>query len=467
MHRRLAEHKNRKGNPTQSTQPQQPIAPGNSRAAEAAARVAARYSQAKSYSQMQAEEARMAVRAAEIATQVAIEAQSAAHSALAGLHAASVEQPPAEVVSISAAPQQEAAAAIPAPQPPTPEWDWGTDRIAAPAARAAEPAIAAAVSRPEVEPQAALNHKPAPAPELPTGPVTNAKDSAGQVVHIRWDADMPVRSSRREPEPFELAAEDWWTPAEQALHHDEPVEIEAQPIHANLIAFPREIVATRRMRPRIAEAQATPEPGTQLSIFEIDPDTIQTEAPAPEAIAPATQEEAEPANTVPHTVPWTTAEWAGIKLDAPAEPVARAVPSEAASRPELAPLNRRLMAGIVDGSIVLAVAGFLWLSLALGMSHTMALHAAELLGAGVLAAAGLMYHAFFSMLSMPTLGMRYARLSLCTLDECIPTPAQHRRRLAAMVLSMAPVGLGMVWSVFDEDHLSWHDRFSQTYLRMS
>jgi hypothetical protein len=27
------------------------------------------------------------------------------------------------------------------------------------------------------------------------------------------------------------------------------------------------------------------------------------------------------------------------------------------------------------------------------------------------------------------------------------------------------VGLGLVWSVFDEDHLSWHDRISQTYLR--
>ena len=479
VHRRLAEHKNRKGNPTESAQPAEPVAPGNSRAAQAAARVAARYSQAKSYSQMQAEEARMAVRAAEIATQVAMEAQSAAHSALAGLHAASVELPPADVVSIDAATRLPEIPLVPlAAQPAAPEWDWTADRVARQQARAAEPLIstpvaapvraesarAAAIPQPEIAPAI----KPAIA-EPVAGPVTDAKDSAGQVVHIRWDADMPVRPARREAEPFDLPSEDWWTPAEHAIRHDEPVEIEAHPIHANLISFPREIVATRRMRPRLAEV-AIPEPGTQLSIFEVDPGSIQTEAPAPEVVFSeeaaephSTEREAEPANAVP----WATAEWAGIKLDAPAEPVARAVQTEAANRPELAPLDRRLMAGVIDGAVVLAVAAFFWLSLALGMQHTMAIRAAEVLGAGVLIAAGLAYHTFFSLLSLPTLGMRYAGLALCTFDECIPTPEQHRRRLVAMVLSMAPVGLGMVWSVFDEDRLSWHDRYSQTYLRMS
>jgi uncharacterized RDD family membrane protein YckC len=28
-----------------------------------------------------------------------------------------------------------------------------------------------------------------------------------------------------------------------------------------------------------------------------------------------------------------------------------------------------------------------------------------------------------------------------------------------------PVGVGMLWSIFDEDRLSWHDRLSGTYLR--
>ena len=69
--------------------------------------------------------------------------------------------------------------------------------------------------------------------------------------------------------------------------------VEAQPIHANLIHFPREIVATRRVRPRsMGVAEASPEQTGQLSIFEVDPNsisigpmasatTVETAAPAP------------------------------------------------------------------------------------------------------------------------------------------------------------------------------------------
>jgi hypothetical protein len=47
----------------------------------------------------------------------------------------------------------------------------------------------------------------------------------------------------------------------------------------------------------------------------------------------------------------------------------------------------------------------------------------------------------------------------------VPTHQELRERLGAMAVSLLPVGLGLVWSVFDEDHLSWHDRISRTYLR--
>jgi hypothetical protein len=40
-------------------------------------------------------------------------------------------------------------------------------------------------------------------------------------------------------------------------------------------------------------------------------------------------------------------------------------------------------------------------------------------------------------------------------------------RLLALVLSLLPVGLGVAWSIFDENHLSWHDRLSRTYLKKS
>jgi hypothetical protein len=61
--------------------------------------------------------------------------------------------------------------------------------------------------------------------------------------------------------------------------------------------------------------------------------------------------------------------------------------------------------------------------------------------------------------------MKYAGVSLCTFDDELPTRAQLRGRLAALLLSVLPVGLGLAWAIFDEEHLTWHDRLSRTYLR--
>src|SRR3569833_4037193 len=53
-------------------------------------------------------------------------------------------------------------------------------------------------------------------------------------------------------------------------------EIEAQAIPANLIQVPREIIATRRMRPRLADGPAEGD-SLQLSIFEVDPNMVSAE----------------------------------------------------------------------------------------------------------------------------------------------------------------------------------------------
>lgn len=512
VNRRLAEHKNRKGNPSAASAPAQPAAPGSSRAAQAAARVAARFAKAPSYTQIQAEEARIAVRAAEIATQVAIQAQSAAETALAGLHAATVEAPPpaepAQLIPfetaarlVEAEPAVELKIAEPEVVEPdavepevqaapaaAPEWDWADDALVSGTRVAASEPVAVAASLPAAAPVVAAAPEPVlPAVEIPAGPVTDAKASSGQLLQIRWEPDMPLRPAKAEPESFELTSEDWWTAAEPASHQDlqgresagresqnrgEPVEVEAHTIQANLIEFPRELVATRRIRPRNVEGPAV-EPGAQLSIFEVDPGSIQTEAPAlvdpawaaaePLAAAAATDRtDGAQAAVSGSKEDWSAPEWSGMKLGA--HPRVESAPV-LANKLSLAPLTTRLMAGLVDGSVAVAVATFLWLTLALGRSQMLTPRNAELMGVGALAFAALAYHAFFCLISMPTLGMRYARLSLCTFDEMIPTAPQHRRRFGAMVLSMLPLGLGMAWSLFDEDHLAWHDRYSQTYLR--
>jgi uncharacterized RDD family membrane protein YckC len=81
--------------------------------------------------------------------------------------------------------------------------------------------------------------------------------------------------------------------------------------------------------------------------------------------------------------------------------------------------------------------------------------------------AGALYMTLSYVLGNGTPGMRYAGLSLCTFDGQSPTREQRCVRLVALLLSVLPAGLGVLWAIFDEDHLGWHDRLSATYLRRS
>jgi uncharacterized RDD family membrane protein YckC len=123
------------------------------------------------------------------------------------------------------------------------------------------------------------------------------------------------------------------------------------------------------------------------------------------------------------------------------------------------------MAAVVDSTLILASFVTVGFVVAHNIHHPPTGKPAELLGVVALAIIGMLYYALFFALPISTPGMVYAGIGICTFDDRTPTRAQLRRRLGAMVLSLLPVGLGLVWSIFDEDHLSWHDRFSQTYLR--
>jgi uncharacterized RDD family membrane protein YckC len=391
---------------------------------------------------MQAEEARVAVRAAEIATKVALQAQAAAETALAELHAATQEKPlrgPAVVQSITAPARK-----------PEPETAAMRD---APVSNVEQQADASASAQTRIDPTVQTE---AAAAEDPTVP---------QVYGIRWDPDLPVRPIEmkpplpREQEEFALSVEDWWRFGVGVEDlRSKPNELDQdEHAYANLIQFPPELVATRKMRPRLAEAgsgQLTEAEG-QLSIFEVDPFSVSTEAEAPAG-------DRDSQGSI-----WSRPEWSGMKLDAqPFAELAAANDAEPAlgSMP-VAPVTLRLMAGVVDCALILA--GFVSLGLltAHNFQHPPTGKLAEVLGFGALILVGLLYYAFFFSLRWSTPGMKYAGIGLCTFDDQIPTRAQLRRRMGAMVLSMIPVGLGIVWSLFDEDHMSWHDRYSHTYLR--
>jgi uncharacterized RDD family membrane protein YckC len=79
-------------------------------------------------------------------------------------------------------------------------------------------------------------------------------------------------------------------------------------------------------------------------------------------------------------------------------------------------------------------------------------------------AAAILYQMLFFTLGRATPGMKYAQIRLTTFDGSVPVRAERYKRMAALLVSVLPAGLGLAWSLFDEDHLSWHDRLSRTYL---
>lgn len=416
VNRRLEAHKSRKGIAVVDPQaPRTAQAAVSSRAAQAAARVAARYAQAPSFSEMQAAEARAALRAAEAATRKALEAQVVAQAALASL----TETDEEEESSIEVEAQPEGVTISP---------------LAQKSISLAEPDHA------ELPQEAA----PVVASAPPAGPL-----------QVRWEPDMPVR-----PAAPPLAAH---TSAVDELFRspgpDSPIEpVEpAQAIPANLIQFPRELVATRRMRPRLSGALpgGSADASGQLSIFEVDPGMISTEpAPAAEE-APATS--------------WSGPDWSRIELDsASAEELEPAPDEETAAKPavlELAPFGLRLLATAVDLALVVGIASAAAAALVGRLQPLPPVRTAEAVALGLVALTAVLYQVAFLLAMHTTPGMFYAGVALCTFDDEHPTRTQLRDRLLAMLVSVLPVGLGLAWSAFDENHLSWHDRLSRTYLR--
>jgi uncharacterized RDD family membrane protein YckC len=369
---------------------EEPVSQPRSRSV--AARVAARYAQAPTYSEMLAQEARNAARAAEAAAVAAGEARDAAQAILVGLDA---------------------------------DMHEIEERRASPV----EEQLSSFVRR-QSQPPVGMQNSPLPQP--------------------RW-------------RPFITEATD---ETDFNGPDEEPIA-PVQPLPANLLEFPRELIATRKARPRLAEGPLREEydrdaERSQLRIFEVAPETISTE-PVLDPVLP---------------------EWVPIRLDYPAEAhsatrarggsqdhhfVSHPADENTVASFELplqvASLEDRLMAGLVDAGLI--AAGFLVFAFVFVActAHPPTGKPAQI-GAGVaLFAFAAIYQLLFFNFGSDTPGMRYAKIALCTFDDESPTRQGIRRRLGAVLLSASPMGLGILWAFFDDDRLGWHDRISRTYQR--
>jgi uncharacterized RDD family membrane protein YckC len=408
------------------------LAPGeaDSRAARVAAAVAARYAQAPSYSEYMASEVRAAVMAAAQAQ------QSAARAVV------EAEQARAMVAQLTA----------PAPDSPLPPTAERPPQSAPPA----NPTVSQA-------PVARVDYAASGIPSRPGNATTPSN-------HARNDSRQ-IQPTTRVTDPL---AEALITPA--------------TPLPANLLEFPRELVAARKARPRHAEGPLRDESGdqTQLRIFEVEPEAI---------------------STVVEAVPAAT-EWSSIRLDAYPAPYTPAHPTDGAtqSAPDtvssrysqdhpvssgvstrhasqgpnhdsryaqdrelalvrVASLEDRLMATLVDTALV-GIAFLLFAFVFTASTVHPPTGKPALIGSAiVLAGFYLLYQFLFFSFSSGTPGMLYARIALCTFDDDNPTREAMRKRIFAVVLAAMPLGLGFLYAIFDEDHLGWHDRMTRMYQR--
>ncbi len=530
---RLAAHRSRRGltHPQGASPSRQPTGPGNPRAARIAAAVAERYAHIPSYRAFLAAEAERVVQQARAAAEIAAlnaqaiaAAQQSLLDALAAADAASSTHP-----AESTPPQQQprfphiartesaSAAATESCEPiPTSLWpDLEPAENAPPSSPAQRPgssrkfqppaessAAKRAAAKSARREDSAHGGDRASLPEridlhTPAGlTVRLYEDSTGaSYVAFGPPPATPVAALPRAHQPrndAEALALDEEIAFRQSPVFEEPAG-PAMPLPANLIEFPRQLVASRKARPRLAEgplredADGAPEAG-QLRIFEVDPAQIST--------SPAGKTGANAATDV-------AAQWTSIWLDTlpdhqPMDAATTREESLAALRndpgcpahplPQIATIPRRIAAAVINAAILFAalaafavtfvfVAGrmlppqatapFTLTHAAVYALTRTGLAPAQLPAACMAAIAFLylLYQALFFSFSAATPGMRCARIALCTFDEENPTPTAIRRRVLAVLLSACPLGLGLLWAALDEDRLSWHDRICRIYQR--
>jgi uncharacterized RDD family membrane protein YckC len=471
---RLAAHRSRRGGAkTQAAEPVRGAA--GERSARIAAAVAERYARTPSYREMLAAEAERAIQQARAAAEVA------AQNALA---IAEAQQRLLDAYDQHANREQEL----------WPELAKSDARE-----KKAEPARAAKITQ-HVEIRRssdASGVEPRPGAGANSADVSagltvrlwegaeHFKPLAGRAVAGAGNGRRNERGYGEERSAAEASALDDEIAFRQAPVFEEPAGPPVA-LPANLIEFPRQLVAARKARPRYAEGPLRDEVEAavgdgQLRIFEVDPAQISISADEPEM---------------------QTAQWTSIWLDGPAQspekgvagaqvdefldaPLARDVP---AAQP--ASLARRSTAGAIDATIVacglLAFAGvFAWIAgrgISWDAATTMVASVRQTSGA-LLAQTGLqgrsiaticavsgaflllVYHALFFWFSTATPGMRCVRIALCTFDDENPTRRNVRRRMAAMMVSAGSLGMGFAWAALDEQRLTWHDRMSRMYLR--
>jgi len=75
----------------------------------------------------------------------------------------------------------------------------------------------------------------------------------------------------------------------------------------------------------------------------------------------------------------------------------------------------------------------------------------------------LLYKLLWAFVGRDTPGMRIAGLELVDFDGKLPSKNRRFVRLFGSALSLLAAGMGMIWTLVDEEKLTWHDHMSGTF----
>lgn len=85
-------------------------------------------------------------------------------------------------------------------------------------------------------------------------------------------------------------------------------------------------------------------------------------------------------------------------------------------------------------------------------------------GGGLLLGVAALYQMYFGAITGQTLGKRVFGLRTISVRGTAPGPARGLARFAALLLALAPVGLGFLWALFDRERRALHDHLAGTYV---
>ncbi len=83
---------------------------------------------------------------------------------------------------------------------------------------------------------------------------------------------------------------------------------------------------------------------------------------------------------------------------------------------------------------------------------------------GLFIGLGALYGIYLGGITGQSLGKRLFGLRVISLYGAAPGPVRGIVRFVALMLSVAPAGLGFIWCLFDREHRSLHDHLTGTYV---